>query len=442
MTRRKPRHARTESWPNSEGSAPKPRHMAPQSLDDIREAEQEAEVRRQAESRARAEARRQEEALRQEEARRQAEARARSEAKRQAEALCREEAQRQGEARRQEEARLEGKREDRPIRLRPHPRKGDRFAELRYIVRSPMFAYASAAALLTIFLFALTVPIDTHDPALDAAGNEVSDVKPHPENDEYVEPCEVDHELEGTSAEAVKASNAYGKITQAIDEFEDNDQAISFAMRDLTTGNSLSYDADRIQYPASSIKAPYVCSVYEELIENGETSLEEVTPLATETIIESSDDAYSDLTDKYGSEPFRTWLESAGVEPLGYESYEDMLRWHYPHINTNQLLLMWLHMYDYLQAKTEPSNQLADLLERREVSAMRNELGTDIRTWSKMGWFDVVGDFESEPATVEGGVVFSKEGTYVVAVMTTAPADISSLQPVFNALARAHFDMI
>lgn len=332
--------------------------------------------------------------------------------------------------------------EKRRVRMRPHLRKGDRVAEVLSIVRSPMFAYASAAIVLTALLFALTIPIDTYDPEQATSAATISDVKPHPENDEYVEPCEIDHELEGTAADAVKASNAYGKITRAIDEFEEYDQKISFAMRDLTTGKGLSYDADRIQYPASSIKAPYVCSIYQELIENDKASLDEVTPLATETIIESSDDAYSDLADRYGSEPFQSWLEAAGVEPLGYESYEDMLSRHYPHINANQLLLMWLHMYDYLQSNTEPSNQLADLLERREVSAMRSALGTDIKTWSKMGWFDVFGDFESEPATVEGGVVFAKEGTYVVAVMTTAPADISSLKPVFEALARAHYEMI
>ena len=328
---------------------------------------------------------------------------------------------------------------------RPHRRKNDRFYTLRSLLHSPLVAYAAAAVTIAVLVFALTIPTPHYvevrsEPAKEEA--EKPPTKPQPPNDEYVEPRGIAHPLEGTSAEAVSATNAYGVLTQAIGEFEDTGDLISFAMRDLGTGNTLTYDSARVQYPASSIKAPYTTAVFQQLVETGQVPLEEVLPVATETIIESSDDAYREEHDRYGMEIFATWLQDADVGPGEYASYGEMLIWNYPHLNTDQLLAMWMRIYDYVQQDTEPARQLSALLEQRGTSAMRDALGTGVRTQSKMGWFEFFGDYYSEPATVEAGVVYAEEGTYVVAVMTTAPAQIAELEPIFTALARAHYDMI
>ncbi len=328
-------------------------------------------------------------------------------------------------------------------RRRPHRRRDESLFALRSLVQSPIFAYAAAAFALTAILFAATIPVPHYtETTVQPKPTDETPAKPRPENDEYVEPREIAHPFEGTSAEAVSASNAFGVLTQAIGEFEDTGDKVSFAVRDLTTGNTLTYDSGRPQYPASSIKAPYTCAVYELLLEKGETSYEEVRPLAEETILESSDEAYRDLHERYGMEVFSTWLQEAGVAPGEYSSYGEMLIWNYPHLNTDQLLAMWLHICDYLQTDTPFAQHLGSLLEAREVSAMRNALGTKVKTQSKMGWFDYFGDFFSEPATVEAGIVYAPEGAYAVAVMTTAPAQIAELEPIFTALARAHYEMI
>lgn len=333
-----------------------------------------------------------------------------------------------------------------PQRIAPHPRRRrrSRLRRLRRLARTPLFAYAVAAIVLSVALFVLTVPTPHYSevPPDGKAEEQGVPPKPRPEHDEYVEPRPIAHEFEGSSADAVRATNAYGVLTRAIGEFEDTGDQVSFAMLDLATGNDLRYDSGRVQYPASSIKAPYTTAVFQQLIETGQASLEEVYPIAEETIVESSDDAYSELHERYGMDIFATWLQDAGIGPGEYGSYGEMIIWHYPHINTDQLLAMWLHMYNYLQSGTEPSQTLASFLERRTVSAMRAALGPDVRTFGKMGWFEYFGDYYSEPATVEGGVVFAPEGTYIVAVMTTAPAQISELDPIFTALARAHFEMI
>ncbi len=335
------------------------------------------------------------------------------------------------------------KKSARHYRRRPHRRRDESLFALRSLVQSPIFAYAAAAFVLAAILFVTTIPVphytDTADQSKPADG---TSTKPRPENDDYVEPREIAHSFEGTSAEAVNASNAYGVLTQAIGEFEDTGDKVSFAVRDLTTDNTLTYDSGRPQYPASSIKAPYTCAVYELLLEKGEASYEEIRPLAEETILESSDEAYRELHERYGMEIFSTWLQEANVAPGEYSSYGEMLIWNYPHLNTDQLLAMWLHIYDYLQTDTPFAQHLGSLLEAREVSAMRNALGKEVKTQSKMGWFEYFGDFFSEPATVEAGIVYAPEGTYAVAVMTTAPAQIAELEPIFTALARAHYEMI
>ena len=307
-----------------------------------------------------------------------------------------------------------------------------------------MFAYGVAAVALAVLLFALTIPTPHYaevEPEPEEEPAEVID-KPYPIDEEPVEPRAVAHPFEGTSAEAVAATNAYGVLTQAVGEFEDTGDLISFSVRDLTTGNTLTYDSGRVQYPASSIKAPYTCAVYEQALETGQADYEAVRPLAEETIIESSDDAYRDLHDAYGMDIFASWLQDAGVGPGEYGSYGEMLIWNYPHLNCDQLIGMWLHICDYVQRDTPFAQHLGSLLEARQVSAMRTALGTNVRTQSKMGWFDYYGDYFSEPATVEAGIVYAPEGAYVVAVMTTAPAEIAELQPIFTAIARAHYDMI
>lgn len=309
-----------------------------------------------------------------------------------------------------------------------------------------MFAYAVGALVIASILFVVTTP--TINPYVEKAPSSQSSPivqdtpRPRPEHDEYVEPRATSFELEGSAAESVRATNAYGVLTQAIGSFEDSGNLVSFVVHDLSNGRELTYDSTRIQYPASSIKAPYTTCVYQELIEPGDANMDEVYPLAQETIIDSSDDAYRALRDQYGSEVFEAWLKDADVGYDGYDSYGEMLHWNYSHMCSEQLIRMWIHMYDYLQTDTEPANQLADLLEHRAVSALRQAVGPRVRTWGKMGWFDYFGDYDSEPATVEGGIVFSSEGPYAVAVMTTAPAQINDLVPIFTAISRAHYDMI
>lgn len=263
------------------------------------------------------------------------------------------------------------------------------------------------------------------------------------EPEAYVEPRTTKYTLEGDAASAVLATNANGVLTQALGNFEDKGYTVAFVVHDVKTGREITYDSDEELYPASSIKAPFTCSVYEQLVETDKVKLESVEPTAAITILESSDEGYRTLHRNYGEQHFIQWLKDAGVGPGSYGSYDSMVSWNYPHISARQLELMWEHIYDYLTTTdSEASKQLADFLERREVSSLRKALNKDTKTWSKMGWFESSSAYRSEPATVEAGTVFSEDGPYVFAVITTAPALLDELVPIHQAIYRAHMDMV
>ena len=255
-------------------------------------------------------------------------------------------------------------------------------------------------------------------------------------------PRQIRHKLEGTSASKVEKSNVYGALTQAIGTFEDKDYTVAFALYDINTGVTLTYNGKEELYPASSIKAPFTTSIYQELVDKGEVSLDEVAPVAQETIVESSDEGYRALHEAYGEQAFITWLKDAGVEPGSYGSYEETVGWNYPHICAEQFSLMWRGIYTYLNTKTEAAKQLGKFLETRTVSSLRKALDKNTRSQSKMGWFEIESDYNSMPATVEGGVVYSKQGPYIIIVMTSAPALLDEMVPLEQAITSTHVAML
>ncbi len=255
-------------------------------------------------------------------------------------------------------------------------------------------------------------------------------------------PRSIRHKLQGPSAASVEKSPAYADLTQQIGAFEDKDYTVAFVVHDLQTGKELTYNADEELYPASSIKAPFTTAIYQELVDKGEVQLEDVAPVAQETIIESSDEGYRELHALYGEQAFIAWLEDAGVKPGSYDSYEDMVSWNYPHICAKQFSLMWQRIYAYLGSKTAAAKQLSGFLENRTVSSLRCALDKGTRSVSKMGWFETESDYNSKPATVEGGVVYAKEGPYVIALMTGAPALLDEIVPLERAICATHASML
>lgn len=281
-------------------------------------------------------------------------------------------------------------------------------------------------------------PTGQADPAGPTPQKQDEDKKPKRRDKDSAYDGPTNHELKGNAAEAVREFDSYDSLIQAIEAFEGEGYDLSFSLLDLASDKRLDYNADEPHYPASTIKAPYVTSVYEKLVEPGIVSLGAVEPLATDIILDSDNEAYTELHDTYGNEAYGVWLEDAGVDTRDFD-YEG---WNYPMTSAKQLMLMWQQIHHYASGTSEGAKSLANLLANRETSPLRKALGSRYETWGKAGWFDEYGDFGSMPTTADAGVVFSKTGDYIVVVMTDAPDQEDELVPLFIALDMTHDAMV
>lgn len=244
------------------------------------------------------------------------------------------------------------------------------------------------------------------------------------------------HELEGPSAEDVRKNSAYGQLTQAIGAFEDRGYSISFLLRNLSSGKEFSYDAERDYYPASSIKGPYVASLYQMLVEPGTVPLDDVSELVSLTILYSDNDAYSELREEHDGASFVQWLKEAGVSERPFVTFEDFATWNYPRICTQQLAQMWTHVDAYLNSGTEPAKQLRELLFNREVAPIRDAIASaEVPSVGKAGWMDEEDEeAKATPSATEAGIVYTRQGDLLITLMSDAPAEFEDVLPVINAL--------
>lgn len=245
-----------------------------------------------------------------------------------------------------------------------------------------------------------------------------------------------------TTNEAFWTSDAYGRLTQAIGTLEDDGNNIGIVLIDLESGTTLTYDQDMETYPASSIKGPYITSLYEQLVETGEVDSDDLYDLAYSIIINSDNTVYGNTRRAYGSDVFEQWLEDAGVSSEAYDSLDDYSSVFYPTTTPRQLATMWLHIYDYITQDTASGATLAGLFANREVSAIKDALGDSYLTWGKAGWYPSYDGSNSAPATVDAGIVWSDSGPYAVVVMSTVASDIDELTPIFAVLDEVHEQLI
>lgn len=249
-----------------------------------------------------------------------------------------------------------------------------------------------------------------------------------------------DIELSNTK-EGFSSSAGYAQLTQAVGGFEDEGHQLSFYLKDLTTGATVSYQADESYYPASSIKGPYVVAIYETLVDTGRTRASSVAGLAESAIVNSDNNAFSKLHDTYGASVFGTWLQSFGFDTSGYGGSHSYRAYYYPYTSATQLAEMWEHMYEYLSSGTDSADYLVSLFEQREVSPIADAVGSKYKSWGKAGWYASKKGQGTRPATVDAGIVFADSKPYLVVAMSDAPSELEALTTVFVGLEDAHRDM-
>lgn len=235
-------------------------------------------------------------------------------------------------------------------------------------------------------------------------------------------------------------STGYQELLYQLAVWQGEGHDLGFILTDLGSGATVSYNTDQVFYPASSVKGPFVCSLYEEVAEKGgdEATLDS---LAAKTIEDSDNDAFRQLHQTFGESAFLTWLSDAGVPATAGQSFGYFSQYYYPHISCAQLNLMWSQIYRYCSSGTAPSKVLAGYFASRTTSPIAEAVGSRETSWGKAGWYYSSGDYGAEPATVDAGIVFADKGPYQVVMMSSAPGQLDQMAELAYGMDQAAADL-
>lgn len=220
-------------------------------------------------------------------------------------------------------------------------------------------------------------------------------------------------------------------------QWEASGHRIGVVIVDMDSGASVTYGADDVFYAASSVKGPYIISVFETMVDTGLVSADEIYSLVEPAIVYSDNDAYHALRDLCGSQVFADWCVDCGAIERDSETYDLVLNHYFPSLTCAQLAAMWEHAYTYFAAGSDGATLLAEIFQQREESPIRDGIEEASLTITKAGWYPEE-DGSAEPATVDAGLVFEGDHGYVVAIMTDAPADLEQLGALVPAIYTAH----
>ena len=232
--------------------------------------------------------------------------------------------------------------------------------------------------------------------------------------------------VSGTSPEGFLSTDAFARVEAEISALTSAGHHVGMVLHDITTGNSVTYNADERLYPASSIKALYSAMVCEA---NGGSG--GMADVMERCLVDSSNEDYEALIDAYGMPAFGAWLRAHGA----VEAANDGSVWYYPYISAGELAACWQEIYRYGTSGEAGGAELSGYLARTNYTPMGALLRGKCEVWAKPGWFPDNGELV---ATNDAGVVFSESGPYVFVVMTDLSADLDGLTPLLAALDEAH----
>ncbi|MDO4806660.1 MAG: hypothetical protein Q4A07_05365 [Coriobacteriales bacterium] len=227
-------------------------------------------------------------------------------------------------------------------------------------------------------------------------------------------------------------------LKSAVDGIRGRGYDVGFIMMDLQSRKGVAYNCDAMFYGASSIKGPYIASaVYKhpEAIRNYQHNI-------TEAMFYSWDYDYKQVLAAYGKGPMRTWCAESGVR----KSIAEGLPW--VNYNARELAKLWGRTY-LLYQQSSAGEQLGKWSERPNISTIHATLGGKYRTRSKAGWIDAGGPTSSSVngggplwrVSDDGGIVYAKNGAYVMAIMSSVPANHNVLNALTAAIDAAHTAM-
>lgn len=233
-----------------------------------------------------------------------------------------------------------------------------------------------------------------------------------------------------TAPDAFLSTQELADVEACIAELRADGVTVCVSLIDLKTRRGLTFNADEVMYPASSIKACYCTWVYETHGGSGDMS-----GTVANCLINSDNDAYHDLLHAFGLSEYASWLTANGAPIAAKRGY----RYYYPDTTASELASLWEEIYRFGTSGKASASELTGYLAQTNFSPIAEELRDTYEVWSKPGWYPL--DENDIPATNDAGIVFSDTGAYVIAIMTDMSSNLDGLKPLIVALDAAHAKM-
>ena len=227
---------------------------------------------------------------------------------------------------------------------------------------------------------------------------------------------------------AQASSASMTQLAQAMGAFTGQGLNVGFVMMDIATGKGISANADQSFYSASTVKGPYVASLYDKVFGGSAGGWYQTL---NDACVWSDNDAYYALRNAFGSSVFANWLYESGVDP-------NKANTNYTWFTPRELGKLWLHMYDYFGSGAG-GDQMSGLFSHGYYSSIYNELGDQYEVRSKPGWYPYDPGYT---ATNDAGVVYAGGSPYLVVVLSDAPVRLDLVQSLVSALDSVHGSMV
>lgn len=218
-------------------------------------------------------------------------------------------------------------------------------------------------------------------------------------------------------------------VNLSVNRFYEGGYAVGFVMMDLSTGKGMTLNADSDFYAASSIKGPYVASLYLNTFGSSGAASPYYQNML-DAIADSSNGDYSYLRRQFGTAGFNAFLDRSGVD----RSKSELA---YPWYSPRDLGKLWLQMGEYFNA-TPTGRECADLYTHSYNSSIYYELGAEVPVQSKPGWYPTEYPYTS---TNDAGIVYAHTGAYMVAVLSNAPVRLDLTRGLIRSLDNLHAGM-
>ncbi|SDU78183.1 Beta-lactamase enzyme family protein [Arcanobacterium phocae] len=217
------------------------------------------------------------------------------------------------------------------------------------------------------------------------------------------------------------------KLTAQIKAIKKAGANVGILMIDTETGQGLAYNAETQFYGASTIKGPYVVAINKFLADD----VTEADETLMYNAIEASDnEAYIALRTNYGDDLFSFFADNANAPDIDREEY-------YPYLSTKELTALWAEMYDYFFLNpNDRAETTRDFFTSPYNSFIYQSLGDEYTTYTKPGWIDI------DPiARNDAGIIETDDGTYLLAIMSTAFNEEEKLMDLTTTMDEIHQDL-